>query len=531
MISGGFMQRRARLWAGLCGGSTGLLLWLGTPPSPVPWLTWLAFTPLLAWVGLSPAASPRRALGTGALAGVTFALLAFAWLPATLQRFANLGAAPAYALFALHTLWTALPYAVWTLAMARGPRAGLASVAWPAVAWVSLTALWPALFPHTPVAGLTAIPAAIQLAEVGGVALVETQVLVAAALFAKAPCALLRHDRHGALRAVWLGLALVLAVEAAGQLRMASLRRPGPALRVGLVQPNTPLLFGHPAREMERLHQASAAAVRAGADLVVWPEAGAYPFTLRRPLTRDLEGTRRVQLASRVPTIFGANTLDRAGRQFNSAVFLDRSGAVAGLFDKVKLIPGAEYVPFVDGELARARFTHFTQYTAGVAPARFEVAAGLHAGPLVCYEDLFESFARRVAGQPGGVELFVHLAIDSWFGASQAPWGHLAMAQFRAVEHRVPLVRAVAAGPTALIDASGALAATLPLREPAADGETAPEVLVVDVPRGRNTALAPTPYARLGWLYPFACLLASSACAARMRRRMSEATRRLAIES
>jgi apolipoprotein N-acyltransferase len=51
--------------------------------------------------------------------------------------------------------------------------------------------------------------------------------------------------------------------------------------------------------------------------------------------------------------------------------------------------------------------------------------------------------------------LIVTLANDAWFGDSQEPWIHLAMAKLRAVEHRRYLVRATNSGVSAVIDPVG----------------------------------------------------------------------------
>jgi apolipoprotein N-acyltransferase len=51
--------------------------------------------------------------------------------------------------------------------------------------------------------------------------------------------------------------------------------------------------------------------------------------------------------------------------------------------------------------------------------------------------------------------LLVTLADDAWFGDSQEPWLHLALARLRAVEQRRYLVRATNSGISAVVDPSG----------------------------------------------------------------------------
>jgi len=56
-----------------------------------------------------------------------------------------------------------------------------------------------------------------------------------------------------------------------------------------------------------------------------------------------------------------------------------------------------------------------------------------------------------------GATLLVNITNDAWFGKTSAPFQHLSMVTLRAVENRVPIVRAANTGITALIDSSGSV--------------------------------------------------------------------------
>src|SRR5690606_25590594 len=177
----------------------------------------------------------------------------------------------------------------------------------PIVAALAFTGLWwswPAVFPFTIAMGLAARPAAIQLAELGGVALVELLVVVCGALVAEAVRA--RGARR--LRLGALALAIPLASLVFGSWRIASLdRETARVIKVGLVQPNIPLLWSDHQAKLERLRQPSAAAEAAGAALIVWPE-NLYPWALDRPFERDFTDADRVLARHATPTLFGAGT-------------------------------------------------------------------------------------------------------------------------------------------------------------------------------------------------------------------------------
>ena len=72
----------------------------------------------------------------------------------------------------------------------------------------------------------------------------------------------------------------------------------------------------------------------------------------------------------------------------------------------------------------------------------------------ICYEVVRADFVRRMM-RSAHPHLLVTLANDAWFGDSQEPWIHLALARLRAVEHRRFLVRATNSGVSAIVDPMG----------------------------------------------------------------------------
>jgi apolipoprotein N-acyltransferase len=267
---------------------------------------------------------------------------------------------------------------------------------------------------------------------------------------------------------------------------------------------------------MRRLRAESLRAEADGAEVVIWPEAGTYPYAWTRPVERDSERPRsRVNIERTTPTLLGVITLERDSPfPYNSIVYLTPQGDVRGVFDKVELLVFGERVPFVDVEWAKLYLPNVAQLSPGAGPVRFDVELAdlrrVSVGPLVCFEDIIAHFAHRVAAQNGGIQLFVNTTIDAWYGDSKEPWEHLALTQFRSVEHRIPLVRSVSTGVSAVIDATGRQQAVLPPRitPPGATPRFESEVLVSSVALPRNTQERPTFFARVGWIYPWLCSVA-----------------------
>jgi apolipoprotein N-acyltransferase len=497
--------------------SGGLLLGLGSPPHGSTWTIWLGFAPLL-WAAQQLAGRPwRTRFVAGWIGGLGIGLVGFPWIAELLIRFADLPLPLAGLGLAAFSAWTAIPYGIWCAGLDGRAATGVRAWLWPIVSWVALAAVWPAVFPYTPVIGLAEQPQWLQGAELFGVAGCDAQVVLCGVAFARA---LVVTGLRARLAHLALALAIPLASFALGSLRMDAVDRAAadaPRIRFGIVQPNVPLLAFDPSDRALRLWAMSYQAEREGAQVVVWPEAGAFPFRTFRPMTHDFDDEgRRVLQAHRVPTIFGAASITRGDPyEYNTVYAMQADGRVTGSFDKTILVPFGEYVPLVDPQWAIELVPMMSHNHAGEAPARFviEPVDGAHpfaVGPLVCYEDIFPGFAREVAAQPGGIEAFVNVTIDTWFGDTAEPWEHLALAQFRAVEHRIPMVRSVAAGPASVVDHSGRLAAWLPVRDPTLERPIDPQRLVVDVALPRNTAASPTIYAAGGWTIAWLCVVATA---------------------
>ena len=503
-----------RFWPSLgVAATSSILIGLGAPPQG--WIPgeWLGFVPLILMVR-RPSVTRGQAFWLGWVGGLGIGLVGFPWIAEMLVRFAGLPWFLAGLGLLAFSGWMALPYGLFGLGLRHGPQAGLLSVLWPMILFPALMFVWPNLFPYTPLLGFAEYPPLMQWAEWIGVHGLEALVVGWAAcvawLLVGPPGSWLRP----ALAVVGVPLLLVLfghqRIEAL-EAEMAS----APILRVGVVQPNVPPGGGTSRDRLERLWSASEELQSQGAELVVWPEAGAYPYLLPRAHVHDRDlGDSGVLARHRLPTLFGAGSREPdAPFGFNSFFFVDSEGGVAGRYDKVNRVPFGEAIPLVDPDWVSRQIPYVRHLYAGAGPEIFSVdvaslADPVPVGPLICYEDILPGFVREVATLPGGVELFVNGTIDAWYGYGSEPWEHLALAQFRSVEHRIPLVRSTTTGVSAVVDATGQIQALLPVRpvEPETLSAYPSESLLVEVALLRNSEAEPTVYARFGWLFPYVCL-------------------------
>jgi len=119
----------------------------------------------------------------------------------------------------------------------------------------------------------------------------------------------------------------------------------------------------------------------------------------------------------------------------------------------VHLVPFGEYVP-----LQRILF-FINKLVAGAGD--FKPGGGIiplamgdnMIGPLICYEAIFPEISRE--HRLRGAELLVNITNDAWYGNTSAPYQHLTMAIFRAIENRTYMIRAANTGISAIVNPTG----------------------------------------------------------------------------
>ena len=122
-------------------------------------------------------------------------------------------------------------------------------------------------------------------------------------------------------------------------------------------------------------------------------------------------------------------------------------------YDKVKLVPFGEFIPFEaqTGKLFDILGLRLTNTIPG------EVINTINAGNVrvsasICYEIAFSDLIRKTALESN---LLVTISNDTWFGSSYGPIQHLEIAQNRALEHKKALLRSTNSGISAFISRNG----------------------------------------------------------------------------
>jgi len=218
-------------------------------------------------------------------------------------------------------------------------------------------------------------------------------------------------------------------------------------------------------------------------DLIIWPETSVIYGIQNNIKIRDF-----ISKEIQVPLILGARRFDiKQKKLYNSAFLLGEEGNVIEFYDKVKLVPFGEYIPFGNilpnfrlSGLATNRLIGFSK---GKIKNLFITEKLGSFMMLICYEAIFSGGSRNLENKASWI---VHLTNDAWFGGLSGPYQHLTLARMRAIEQGLPMVRSANTGVSAIIDPYGVIISMIGMgREGYLDGSL-------------PARLSPTLYSQLG---------------------------------
>ncbi|MGH7772512.1 MAG: apolipoprotein N-acyltransferase [Candidatus Binatia bacterium] len=443
---------------------SGVLLVLTFPTAELWPVAFVALVPvLIALRGLGW----RAAAGLGFVAGLVFFVGSLYWVVPTVVRYGGLSWVAATGVLLLLAGFLALYFAGFSAGVAVLRHRGVAFVLSTAALWVAFELLRSHLFTGFPwnLLGYSQYQnlTIIQIAALTGVYGVSFIVAGVNAAIADVLAA-----RDGWRRAVGsLATAGLLAGGALAYGWAAPDRVAPPTIRVALLQGNFSQGIKWNAafqdETMRVYRDLTLAQADFRPDLIVWPETAA-PFFLRHdPLRSKVEG-----LAAKVgaPLLVGSPDWDgeQPHRYTNSAFLIIPEKGIAAKYDKVHLVPFGEYVPlkrilFFVNKLTQGAIGDFSP---GTEFTVFSIPAGRF-GVTISYEIYFPHEVRRYVMD--GAEFLVNVTNDAWYGKSAAPYQHVAMVVFRAVENGRYLVRAANTGISAVVAPDGRIVASSGLFE------------------------------------------------------------------
>ena len=163
--------------------------------------------------------------------------------------------------------------------------------------------------------------------------------------------------------------------------------------------------------------------------------------------------------------IMGINTEKELGslsKIYNSMVVLDNNLNLINEYNKIKLVPFGEFLPFESffKKIGLKKISYgYQSFSAG--SERKSISLGfdnLNFIPLICYEIIYSG---KVSLEKDNVNFIINISEDGWFGDSIGRYQHFSHTIFRAIEEGKNVIRSANNGISAYIDSNGVIISKL----------------------------------------------------------------------
>tara|TARA_B100000524_G_C23618247_1_gene358740 strand:+ start:162 stop:1169 length:1008 start_codon:yes stop_codon:yes gene_type:complete len=195
--------------------------------------------------------------------------------------------------------------------------------------------------------------------------------------------------------------------------------------------------------------------------IIIWPETsfeGSIPS--EKKLLSNI--SKRVLKNSKTILILGLLRADE-NKLFNSLVFLNSKGQIVYQYDKIRLVPFGEYIPFRKYLRSISDFLPKKDFASGELKSNAIIDNFGNIITLICYEILFsDDIFNRVSNN---TNLLINITNDAWFGKTVGPYQHLALAKIKAVEFGLPLARVANTGISVFVSPYGEIVTKIPLQK------------------------------------------------------------------
>tara|TARA_B110000971_G_scaffold183793_1_gene191331 strand:+ start:452 stop:1969 length:1518 start_codon:yes stop_codon:yes gene_type:complete len=188
--------------------------------------------------------------------------------------------------------------------------------------------------------------------------------------------------------------------------------------------------------------------------LFIWPEGAFIGFNLEQ--IKQYKSLFEEAFSEDHLILFGINTIDDSqsiNQIFNSLIVVNNKFDVIYRYNKIKLVPFGEFLPF-NKILSSIGLKKITEGHGSFSPGRkanIFLLGNMRLLPLICYEIIFPKLSQEQKEK----NLIVNITEDAWFGKTIGPHQHFAKAIFRSIENNVFLIRSANKGFSAFIDNKG----------------------------------------------------------------------------
>lgn len=258
-----------------------------------------------------------------------------------------------------------------------------------------------------------------------------------------------------------LGMAVIVIAFVTGGNILREVKSEGEEVRLALIQPSIAQLDKWTPEKVDLIYAqlrelTSSAVLWTKPDLTVWPETALPDELMYSERSYELvEGLSRLGSPLLVGTMDAEYIADRRPIFYNSSYLFLTNGMAVQKYDKRHLVLFGEYVPLHEYVRFITAMTPLAEsFSPGTTSTVFRLPGkDVYFSALICFEDALAYLGR--ASVKNGARLLINQTNDGWFDPSGASKQHMALAVFRALENRVPVVRAANTGYTCAIDARG----------------------------------------------------------------------------
>ena len=139
---------------------------------------------------------------------------------------------------------------------------------------------------------------------------------------------------------------------------------------------------------------------------------------------------------------------------FNSMVVLDNELNILAKYNKNKLVPFGEFLPFENffAKFGLKKITQGYKSFSSDSERKLININNLNFIPLICYEIIYSG---KINKNFDDFDLILNISEDGWFGNSVGPYQHFSHSIFRSIEEGKNLVRSANNGLSAIINSKG----------------------------------------------------------------------------
>ena len=193
-------------------------------------------------------------------------------------------------------------------------------------------------------------------------------------------------------------------------------------------------------------------------DLVILPESAIPTYILHEPQYRKRLQNYALENKIYVLTGFPDYAVEMVKNHpkykfYNSATMIDTAGIFHEKYNKIRLVPFGERIPLLSTfpileklQFGQANFEFGTTYPLyKIDDLNFSI--------LICFEGVFPEISRNYAKI--GADVLVVITNDAWFKQTVLPHEHANNTKIRAIETRLPLIRAANTGISYIVNPKG----------------------------------------------------------------------------